>query len=301
MRDPASTLPELPKPDPEIPRSGPAGPCAPARTGSPRRWRSRLLLPPVHLLATLALLGTVAACKTETPSFEDVPPADELYAQGLEILQGWKLLWVYRVVNYTKAIETFQSIIDNYPYSDYAVNAELQIADAYFADKRWEEALSYYRDFGDLHPQHEKVPYTILRSAQCHYEQIGTVNRDQTATREALHFLEILLRNYPYAKETTQGEQMMHELRTELAENVLLTGDFYLARREYQSAAERYRSVLNVYPGLGLDAEALFKLGVCYENLKRVDEALRLFHVILENFGDTQHAKEARRHIAAAS
>jgi outer membrane protein assembly factor BamD len=253
----------------------------------------------IALISGLGLL--VSSCASDTTSFEDVPPADELYAEGLQILEGWKILWVYRVVNYNKAIETFQAIIDNYPYSDYAVKAELQIADAYFADKRWDEALSYYRDFGDLHPQHPKVPYTVLRSAQCHYEQIGTVDRDQTSAREALHFLETLLRNYPYAPETREGEEMMHELRTRLAKNVLQTGDFYLKRDEYQAAAERYRTVLNVYPGLGLDAEALFKLGVCYENLKRADEALRLFHVIVENFSDTLHAKEARRHIAAAN
>jgi outer membrane protein assembly factor BamD len=278
VADPASTLP----------------PNEPSRSARPHTGRQLLAA-----LAAGALL--LSSCASDTVSFEDVPPADELYDEGVEILEGWRILWVYRMVNYTKAIETFQAIIDNYPYSEYAVKAELQIADAYFADGRWEEALSYYRDFGDLHPQHEKVPYTILRSAQCHYAQISSINRDQTSAREALHFLEILLRNYPYAEETTEGEAMMHELRTRLAKNVLMTGDFYLTREEYQSAAERYRTVLNGYPGLGLDAEALFKLGVCYENLKREDEALRLFHVVLENFGSTQHAKEARRHIAAAN
>lgn len=253
------------------------------------------------LLASCALgLGTIA-CTTDTPSFEDVAPADELYAEGLEILEGIPIFYVYTFVNYSKAIETFQSIIDNYPYSEYTVKAELHIADSYFDDGRWDEALSYYRDFGDLHPQHEKVPYTILRSAQCHYEQIGSINRDQTSARDALHFLDLLLRNYPFAPEAGEGERMMHELRTQLAENVVMTGDFYLNRQEFQSAAERYRNVLNVYPGLGLDAEALFKLGVCYENLKREDEALRLFHVLLENFGDTQHARAARAHIAAAN
>ncbi len=264
----------------------------------------RSTLPPaqhafVALVTGLGLL--VSSCASDTASFEDVPPADELYAEGLKTLEGWQILWVYTVVNYTKAIETFQAIIDNYPYSDYAVQAELQIADAYYADDRWDEALSYYRDFGDLHPQNEKVPYTVLRSAQCHYAQIGSIDRDQTSAREALHFLEILLRNYPYSPETREGEEMMHELRTRLAENVMQIGDFYIKRQDYQAAAERYRSVLNVYPGLGLDAEALFKLGVCYENLKRVDEALRLFHVILENFGNSLHAQEARRHIAAAN
>lgn len=252
-------------------------------------------------IALLVLPWVVGACTTDTPSFEDVAPADELYAEGQDILQGINILWVYRFINYNKAIETFQAIIDNYPYSEYAVPAELEIADAYFDDSRYEEALSYYRDFSDLHPQHEKVPYTVLRSAQCHYEQIGSINRDQTSAREALHFLDVLLRNYPYSEEAAEGERMMHELRTRLAENIVMTGDFYLERKEFQSAAERYRSVLNLYPGLGLDAEALFKLGVCYENLKREDEALRLFHVLLENFGETQHARAARAHIAAAN
>ncbi len=250
-------------------------------------------------LAALALL--LASCTTDTPSFEDVAPADELYAEGQAVLEGTNILWVYRFVSYTKAIEIFQAIIDNYPYSEYAVKAELQIADAYFADERWDEALSYYRDFGDLHPQHEKVPYTILRSAQCHYEQIQAINRDQTAAREAVHFLEILLRSYPYSPETAEGERMMHELRTRLAQNVMLTGDFYLERDEFQAAAQRYRNVLNLHPGLGLDAEALFKLGVCYENLKREDEALRLFHVLMENFAGTRHARAARAHIAASN
>jgi len=246
-------------------------------------------------------VALLAGCASDTPDFEDVAPADELYAEGLDRLQGFNVLWIYRWVNYTKAIETFQSIIDNYPYSDYAVDAELQIADAYFKDERYDEALSYYRDFGDLHPQNERVPYTILRSALCHYEQISSINRDQTSTKEALHYLETLLRNYPYAPETTRGEALLHELRTRLAKNVLQTGDFYLTRLEFQSAAERYRGVLNSYPGLGYDAEALFKLGVCYENLKREDEALRLFHVLVENFMDTRYATAAGNHIAAAN
>ncbi|MEE2674989.1 MAG: outer membrane protein assembly factor BamD [Myxococcota bacterium] len=251
------------------------------------------------LAALLALLLT--SCASDVPSFEDVAPADELYAEGQEILEGTNILWLYRFVNYTSAIETFQAIIDNYPYSEDAVKAELQIADAYFADERWDEALTYYRDFGDLHPQHERVPYTILRSAQCHYEQIGSVSRDQTSAQEAVHFLEILLRSYPYASETAEGERMLQELRTKLAKNVMMTGDFYLGRGEFQAAAERYRNVLNVHPGLGLDAEALFKLGVCYENLKREDEALRLFHVLMENFRDTRHAQAARAHVAASN
>ena len=51
--------------------------------------------------------------------------------------------------------------------------------------------------------------------------------------------------------------------------------------------------MLNEYPGLGLDAEALYKLGVCYERMNLTDEASRIFQVILDNYGDTEVAESA--------
>jgi outer membrane protein assembly factor BamD len=267
-------------------------------TAAPRpATRSRRIGSAIALIGLL-LVGLPGCNKA--PKFEEVPPADELYAKGLEQLKGRKILGIYTWVNYGKAIETFQTIIDNYPYSEYEVEAQLKIADAYFDDESYEEALSYYRDFGDLHPQNPRVPYTILRSALCHYNRIESTNRDQTATREALKYLERLSTQYPYANETREGEVILQQLRTRLAQNMMEIGDFYLRRKQYQSAATRYTRVLDEYPGLGLDSEALLKLGICYQQMKRVDEALRLYHVVLENFGDSREAELAAERIAGA-
>jgi len=250
-------------------------------------------------LTGAALIFAAAGCNRE-PDFQDVPPAAELFAQGQKLLEGRKILGVYKWVRYEKAIETFQAIIDNYPYSDYEIEAQLQIADAYFDDAKYDEALSYYRDFADLHPQNPKVPYTILRSALCDYNQIKSIDRDQTSTREALKYLEILSTRYPYDPETRDGEIILQQLRTRLADNMMEIGDFYLVRTQFQSAANRFRSVINEYPGLGLDSEALYKLAVCYEHMKRTDEALRLYHVVLENFSDSPYAERADERISRA-
>jgi len=251
------------------------------------------------LIAVWPLWLGCASGSGELPDFEqEVRPAEDLYADGMKTLEGRRILGVWTYVNYQQAIDTFQTIIDNYPYSDLAVEAELRIADAYYADERWDEALSYYRDFADLHPNHEKVPYTMLQAALCHNAQVGSPSRDQTATRDALEALEKLIRRYPYASETREGEELMRDLRARLARSIMGVGDFYLARKDYQSAANRYRSVLDDYPGLGLDAEALYKLGLSYENMQRNDEALRLFLVIVENFRDTDVAALAADHIA---
>jgi outer membrane protein assembly factor BamD len=240
-----------------------------------------------------------AGCKSPLPTFEEAPPADELYAQGLEILEGRRFLRIIPWVNHGKAIETFQAIIDNYPYSDYAVLAELKIADAYFADGKYEEALSYYRDFSDLHPQHPEVAYTIWRSALCHEKRKRAPNRDQTATRDAIVYLDRLLLKYPYSEYAAEGEDLWRSLRRQLAKNVVGIGDFYMKREEYESAAERYRMLLNEYPGLGFDAATLYKLGVCYWEMNRKEEAERIFQSIVQNFESNEYVAKAEERIAS--
>jgi len=245
-------------------------------------------------LAAGALGLTLAVgCASGPPAIVETPPADQLYQQGLAEMDGTKVLWVMDTADYTEAIEKFQQIVDNYPYSDYAVMAELKIADAYFASGKYDEALSYYRDFSDLHPQHERVPYTLKRAAECHYQQSRSPDRDQTATREAISYLEKLMEKYPHSAEAREAEDRWKELRTKLAEHDMQIADFYMDRDEFQSAADRYRSVLNDFPGLGLDAEALYKLGVCYTEMRLEGEAHKIFEVILQNYRGTDVAAAA--------
>jgi outer membrane protein assembly factor BamD len=248
--------------------------------------------------AVLVLALLAAACAKKPPTFEEVEPADVLYQRGTTMLEeGKPILGFIPRVDYDDAIELFQSIIDNYPYSEYAVLAELRIADAYFDDEKYEEALAYYRDFADLHPQHEMVPYTIYRAALCHERRMRSPDRDQTPTRDALVFLDRLLAHYPYSEYAGEAEVLWRSLRTQLADHVKRIGDFYLARDEWESAAERYRTLLNEYPGLGLDAEALYRLGICYLHMNRKTEAEGIFQAIVQNYRDSDVARDAEKRI----
>ena len=85
-----------------------------------KRWEG------LGLALCLIFLG---GCSTSSSGFEDVAPADQLYAEGLELLKGRKILGVYTWTNYNRAREPFQAIIDNYPYSKYETEAQIKIAD----------------------------------------------------------------------------------------------------------------------------------------------------------------------------
>ena len=259
---------------------------------------SRCSLP--VLIAFAALAGLAGCASTGTDEIVEVASADRLYEEGVAELGQESSMFGFNFTNYQDAIDKFQDIIDNYPYSEYAVLAELRIADAHFAQHRWDEALNYYRDFAQLHPDHDKVPYTMLRTALCHERQSEKSVRDQTQTREAVAALDQLILHYPNAAETAEAEQLWKKLRHKLAKQALTVGDFYFARDEYQSAANRYRSVIDEFPGLGLDADALYKLGLAYSRMNREDDAQELFEVILENYPASNVADSARDQIPSA-
>ena len=257
------------------------------------RRNSSIIRSGLCLAGAWALAAGLLACASAPNEAEEVPPAEVLYQRGLTQMEGGKILWVFPSGDQAKAIETFQQIIDNYPYSEYAVSAEIKIADAYYAQGKYDEALSYYRDFSELHPQHESVPYALKHAALCHYQQSKSPDRDQTATTESIKYLDQLITRHPHSAEAREGEEMWKELRTKLAQHDMQIADFYMDREEFQSAADRYRTVLNKYPGLGLDSEALYKLGVCYTEMNLEDEAHKIFEVILQNYRGTDVAAAA--------
>src|SRR5262245_17550050 len=175
---------------------------------SPSARCAKLALAARDLRIAVALLALCAglSCKTDEKLFEEVAPAEQLWAEGSEILKGRSILGVYTYVDYEGAIEKFQAIVDNYPNSDYAIRSELAIADAYFENGKYDEALSYYRDFSDLHPQHEQVPYTLWQAAQCHERRALAPGRDPAATRDAIAFLDRLLLKHSHSGQAQPAE-----------------------------------------------------------------------------------------------
>ena len=109
------------------------------------------------VVLTIALL---CACATAPPE-EELPSAESYYQRGQKILEGRRSFLFFRDVDYPKAIESFQEVIDNYPYSEYSLLSKLAIADIHFDREKYEEASSYYHDFVELHPNHPKVAYAL--------------------------------------------------------------------------------------------------------------------------------------------
>lgn len=163
--------------------------------------------------------------------------------------------------HYQIAIDKLRSIKNKFPYSKYAVDAQLKIADVYFLQDSWPEAAASYETFRDLHPKHEKVGYAMFRLGKSHFNDIpGNIARDLTPATKALTAYQDFLARFPAAPEAAEAKKDVDTIRNTLADKELYIGNFYYKRDFLESAAPRFRKVLDLYPETKAATEAKDRL-----------------------------------------
>ena len=185
---------------------------------------------------------------------------------------AWDGMDAYDDGEYKDAIENFQKIKDWYPFSKYAILAELKIADSHYHLKQYEEAIFAYEEFEKLHPRNEAVPYVIYQSGLCYYDQIGTIDRDQTPARKALETFQRLIKQFPDDQYAHSANEHIPKCLKSLAGNDYYIGQFYFNTKHYEAALKRFMSVLTNYPDVGYHQKALQYIAKCEASLSKETE-----------------------------
>jgi outer membrane protein assembly factor BamD len=180
--------------------------------------------------------------------------AQELASDGMEAYQAGK---------YKDAIESFEKIKDWYPFSKYATLAELKIADSHYKLKEYDEAVSAYEQFENLHPLNDAIPYIIFQTGLCYFEQVGTPDRDQTKARRAIEVFNRLIRQFPDNSYSAKAREYAGICYKNIAESEFGIGVFYFKSKHYKAALKRFRSVIINYPDVGVHQKALHYIAQC--------------------------------------
>jgi outer membrane protein assembly factor BamD len=209
---------------------------------------------------TLVFLVSTSGCALFSRSEMKLNSPEALYERGVEFYQKEK---------YTKAIEAFQRVKEEYPLSKYALMAELGIADSYFSDDLFTEAEMNYSEFINLHPTNPNIPYVIYQLGMCHYKQMMTIDRDQIETIKAKKEFERILTQFPASKFASLADQKLRECRQRMAENEFYVGHFYFKMKQYKAALKRFETVARDYSNLGLDYKVNYFLGETKRRIAR--------------------------------
>jgi outer membrane protein assembly factor BamD len=246
------------------------------RCPAPVSNRGRQVAAWVGLFAAALAIGCASA------KVEEIPSAALFYSKGLKLLEGQSVLGVFSSVDFPRAVAQFQEVIDNYPFSEFAPLAELQIAEVNEKMGKFEEAASFYQDFVEAHPDHPKLPFALYRLGECYVSQMRDPDRDQDATRKALSQLEFLTTRYPDSEFALKGKELLAKAQAQLALREAKIADFYYGKEQYHAAVPRYRTALAksaTYPG---HCENRMKLGISLTRLGLRDQAEQVLKELRE-------------------
>ena len=210
-----------------------------------------------------------SGCNTLKKSWKSI--FGENLAESAQML-AWDGMDAYEDGNYSNAIDNFQQLKDWYPFSKYAILAELKIADSNYHLQRYEEAIFAYEEFEKLHPRNEAIPYVIYQIGRCYFDQIDTIDRDQTPASKAYETFQRLGKQFPDDKYARSALEHLGTCEKSLAGNVYYVGVFYYKSKHYKAALHRFMSVLSDYPDVGYHQLALEYIAKCESELTPENE-----------------------------
>jgi outer membrane protein assembly factor BamD len=212
-------------------------------------------------------------------------PAEKLYNEGLYLLNEKR--------EYADAAKKFEEVDRQHPYSELARKALLMDAYANYTGGSYENAINAAKRYVTLHPGSPDAAYAQYLIGSSLYEQIPDVTRDQARSERALRELEEVVRKYPDSEYATAAKRKMEVARDQLAGKEMEIGRYYLKRRDYTGAINRFKVVVTHYQTTRHVEEALMRLTEAYMSIGIVPEAQTAAAILGHNFPNSPWYKDA--------
>jgi outer membrane protein assembly factor BamD len=257
----------------------------PRLRGSPRSGCTLRALAGCLALALVA--ASLMGCSLFNKNDDYVPddPADMLYNEGLFLLNNKQ--------DYKAAAAKFDEVDRQDPYSDWARKALLMSAYAYYQAELYDDCVNSAKRYVALHPGSPDAAYAQYLIGSSFYDQIVDVSRDQTRADKAIDALEEVARKYPDSEYAVSAKKKIAMARDQLAGKEMDVGRFYMNKRDFIGAINRFKVVVTQYQTSRHVEEALMRLSEAYVSLGLLDEAQTAAAVLGHNFPDSPWYKDA--------
>lgn len=248
-------------------------------------------------LLQIACSGTTASFSfTQTVTYQKTPKAN--YLLGMSELKD---------ENFEEAGQYFTYVKNKFPFSVYATLSELRLADAYFGEEKYADAIDAYRQFQKFHPTHAEVVdgYVSYRICHAYVKQIPSDwflvppshEKDQSATKDALRELQSFMQVFTKSPHLAEAKKLHRECIRFIADHELYVARFYLDREKPQATIFRLEGLLKQYPDAGLDPEVMLLLGKTYLSMKQHDKARQTFTRLASQYPDDPHGAKAKLYL----
>lgn len=234
----------------------------------------------------VAVAMPMAACSmfNKKEELEPDEPADQLYSEGLKGLNEG---------DFDKAKKKFSEVDRQHPYTDWGRKSVLMTTYTFYKNGKWDDAIQNGNRYVQLHPTSPDAAYAQYLVGMSYYNQVPDVSRDQERTMKAIAAFDELVRRWPTSEYAEGAKRRASVARDQLAGKEMQVGRFYLQRKDYTGAINRFRVVVSQYQQTRHIEEALHRLVEAYLSLGITGEAQTAAAILGHNYPDSEWYKSS--------
>lgn len=232
----------------------------------------------------IAALGTMLVACSSDPKIPDLKSeqtvlreqqraAAELYRLARESLDN---------NDFQTANQRYALIIQHFPFTDHAVQAQLEKIYAQYRSFQFDSALTDADRFMRDYPRHAHIDYLLYLKGLVNAERdhgftaslgFDTRARDVGNLRKSFDDFALLVQRYPDSRYTGDAQQRMVFLRNRIADHELTVVEYYVRRGALVAATKRAEQIISQYPGAPATVRALELMADAYTRLDLKDQA----------------------------
>ncbi len=208
----------------------------------------------------------------------------EAYNEGLKALEEGDVLF---------AAKNFNIVENIYPQSIWAPRSVLMAAYSYYSQDYYGDAIFEINRFLRNYPSNENYPYAYFLLATCYYETIKDEKKDLSSLLKSKKYFQIVLNEYPNTDFSLDAKFKLALINSVLASKELYVGKYYLDRKKWIPAMNRFKSIINDYEDTEYVEEALHRLVEINYYLGLENEAKKYAILLGYNYQSSEWYKES--------
>ncbi len=199
----------------------------------------------------------------------------EAYEEGLSALNGGDVLYAAQKFNEAEIL---------FPQSKWAPKSALMAAYSYYIQDYYGDSIAELNRFIKIYKKHENLDYAYYLLAICYFEQIVDEKKDLQSIVNSKQIFEIIVRDFPNTEYSTDAKFKLDLINDILASKEMYVGRYYLDKKKWIAAINRFRTVVDNFETTIYTEEALYRLVEIYYIIGLKDESKKYAKLLGYNY-----------------
>ena len=210
----------------------------------------------------------------------------EAYNEGLKALEEGDVLF---------AAKNFNAVENLYPQSIWASRSVLMAAYSYYTQDYYGDAISELKRFIRNYPTNENLAYAYFLLGTCYYELIVDEKKDLSSLLNSKKYFDIVIKKYPNTDFALDAKFKLDLIANILASKEIYIGKYYMSKKKWIPAINRFKNVVNNYEKTEYVEEAIHRLVEVNYIIGLENEAKKYAVLLGYNYQSSEWYKESYR------